>query len=221
MKNKKHLVGYLSGVLVSVIVVLSLLHPSNTELHAHGPMNVGHEKLKCSECHKAAAGTLRQQLQANVNYLLGLREKNVAVGFKKVSNKECLDCHDRETDNHPVYRFVEPKFSKVRAILQPQLCTSCHNEHSAKRVTIDNLFCQHCHSKLSIKEDVLSTTHETLVKQKRWKTCLGCHDYHGNHLMKISEDIKNVFSDKTVKDYFDGASSPYSREKKYKARETS
>ena len=221
MKNKKHLAGYLTGVIISAVIVLGLLHPANTKLHAHGPMNVGHEKLKCGECHKEATGTLRQQLQANTNYLFGFRDNTVTIGYEKVSNKECLNCHDRKTDTHPVYRFVEPKFAKVRAVIQPQVCTSCHNEHSAMRVTIDNLFCQHCHSKLSIKEDVLSTTHEDLVKQKRWDTCLGCHDYHGNHLMKVNEDIDGMLSDETVQEYFKGAESPYSKNKKYKARDAS
>lgn len=217
-KNRKHSRVYITASLISVMVVLVIIYPSNEKLHAHGPMNAGHEELHCVDCHKPAKGTLRQQLQANVKFMFWLRPQIATIGFEKVTNKQCLDCHQRETDNHPIYRFIEPKFAKVRGLLQPQNCSSCHLEHSAKRVTIKNGFCQHCHKKLSIKKDVLSTTHVSLISDKKWQTCLGCHDYHGNHLMTINKNINTIFSEKTINNYFSGTGSLYSKDKKYKTR---
>jgi len=218
VKITKRQMAYSTALVLTAVLAFILLIPSNQNLHAHGPMNVGHEKRKCNDCHELAQGPLRQQLQANVKYLFGFREKPVAMGHQKVSNRQCVTCHERPNDTHPVYRFMEPRFEKVRALLKPQECISCHNEHNAKRVTVDNLFCQHCHTKLSIKKDVLTISHATLVKQKQWKTCLGCHDYHGNHRMTINKEMDNLISERVVLNYFQGATSPYSLQKKYKAK---
>ena len=213
-------VGYALGATVGIILLLILFSPEYTYLHAKGVMNSGHEALQCQDCHTPAAGTFRQQLQANVKYLLGHRTQAVAFGNNPVTNKECVACHERPNDNHPVYRFNEPKYADVRKAIQPQLCTSCHQEHKGKRVTIKIDFCSHCHDALEIKHDPVIPTHAKIVHDKDWSSCLGCHDFHGNHLMKINKLYSNKIIPKIVTDYFAGNDSPYSNKKKYSAKQS-
>ncbi|KAG1658096.1 hypothetical protein GQR58_023141 [Nymphon striatum] len=147
-----------------------------------GPLNTGHEALACNECHEEADGSIRQQIQANLNYLLGAREKHVAFNYESPTNTDCLACHQRENDNHPIYRFNEPRFREAREALSPQHCVSCHQEHKGVRVTSAPDNCKHCHEELIVKEDPLDVSHQQLVDEKRWDTCLQCHDFHGGHV---------------------------------------
>lgn len=163
---------------------------------------------------------MRQQLQANLQYFLGNRDSTVAVGHSPVSNDDCIACHRRPKDNHPVFRFLEPRFSNARRELAPQQCNSCHTEHSGRRVTMEIESCKTCHKKLELKKEPLKVSHKQLIKEKRWKTCLGCHDFHGNHKMKTETDMKKLVSQERIEAYFMGDSSPYSEHKKYKARES-
>ena len=126
--NKRRAIGFLVGITLSVAVLAFLLMPQNIWMISAGPMNTGHEKLDCEECHRAAQGTLRQQLQANMQYLLANRDKSVHITRLPVSNDDCLACHRRPKDNHPVFRFFEPRFKEARQKIQPQYCNSCHKD---------------------------------------------------------------------------------------------
>lgn len=77
--------------------------------------------------------------------------------------------------------------------------------------------CKVCHQKLVIKKDPLDISHSQLIKEKKWSSCLGCHDFHGNHKTKSSESIKKIFTQDQINKYFDGSISPYGKEKFYKA----
>ena len=215
--RKRQYWGYLLAIFIALLILVILQLPGYAWLHAAGPMNSGHEKLSCEDCHQSSAGTLRQQLQANMRYLLGERKEMVAVGFRSVSNRDCIHCHKRPSDNHPVSRFLEPRFKKVRTALAPQNCNSCHREHQGRRVTSAIDICQHCHDELKVKHEKIEPTHQQLVQDKRWPTCLGCHDFHGNHKMKLVTRLNALISEKEVQAYFAGQSSPYSENKKYKA----
>ena len=210
--------AYAIGLLASVVFLGVLLLPGNEALYAHGPMNVGHEDFACEQCHKKATGTVRQQIQANLRYFLGFRERPTEFVFKRVSNQQCLDCHNRPKDNHPVFRFFEPKYSKIRTTLKPHSCVSCHLEHTGKRTTVALGFCRNCHDKLALKKDPVQPSHKKLVKNNNWESCLGCHDYHGNHRMKVKSGFDQRISAQSLQDYFSGAASPYSEQKKYKAK---
>lgn len=100
------------------------------QLRAPGDFNTGHENLTCNECHESADGTIRQQIQSNISYLLGNRETLAVFNLQSPDNKDCLACHNREDDKHPVYRFNEPRFIEARKAIQPQKCVSCHLEHT-------------------------------------------------------------------------------------------
>lgn len=219
-KSIRFYIGFTSGLFVVAVLILTIQTGSRKHNVAPGPMNSGHGSLTCEECHVKSKGTFRQQLQADILYLLGKRVTPVTVGFNHVSNKDCADCHRNPKDHHPVYRFMEPKYTKVRQDIHAQTCNACHLEHHGTRVTIEPGFCSHCHEKLVLKKDPLDTTHKQLVKNKRWKTCLGCHDYHGNYLYKVPKKLIAAISIKKIIGYLHGGQSPYGLYKRYKARKT-
>lgn len=211
-------IGYFVGVFVVLLVITGLFLPQSMILHANGPSNIGHEDLKCADCHKEEVGSLRQRLQANVRFILGLRSQAVSFGLKPVINDECVYCHERPNDRHPVYRFFEPKYKKIQVNIQPQFCTSCHLEHTGRRVTSGMVFCQNCHEKLTLKNDPVTKTHQEIILNKDWESCLGCHDYHGNHKMKVNTKFNNKISKNTIQLYFEYRESPYSKEKFYQVQ---
>jgi len=72
-------IGYIVGCALSVVVLIMLVLPGQGKLHSLGPANTGHEKLRCESCHVKAPGTIRQQLQANIKYFLGLRHNALCI----------------------------------------------------------------------------------------------------------------------------------------------
>jgi len=212
--------GYLIGLIISVLVIGFLSFSDLHHLRSLGPMNTGHKNLACNECHESADGSIRQQIQANLSYLLGQRSAIAAFNFEFPNNKDCLDCHAREDDRHPVYRFNEPRFQQVRNKIKPQYCVSCHKEHTGVRVSSDLEICQYCHEEIEVKDDPLDISHADLIKLKDWDTCLACHDFHGNHVMKTATNTKDMLEQTLIKDYFLGGKDPYSGEKTAKSKET-
>lgn len=216
----KNRLGYAAGLVLGILFVSVLLSEENAAQHSPGPANTGHDKLICSDCHRQAPGSVRQQLQANLKHFLGLRKQQVYFGFNPVGNAYCLDCHDRPEDRHPVQRFNEPRFSEARAKLHPEQCIACHDEHQKTRVTLANTgFCQSCHTEFSLKHDPITVPHQTLAKHQRWETCLGCHDFHGNHKMTVPTDLLQAIPADKIIAYFKGADSPYPGTIRYKAKE--
>ena len=208
---------FIAWVLLIGLLVYSLLSKKNV-LHVRGPMNTGHSQLKCYDCHKPAEGTVRQQVQANVRHWLFMRKKGASFGYLPVNSKDCLDCHSRDNDRHSIYRFEEMRFNHTRKKLKPQNCVSCHREHRGKRATVSINFCSSCHQNLSVKNDPLDVSHAQLIQFRRWNTCLGCHDYHGNHVMKTATKLKNAYSAATIKSYLDGKIGLYSKLLHFKAK---
>ncbi|MDH5219273.1 MAG: cytochrome c3 family protein [Gammaproteobacteria bacterium] len=215
---KQHL-----GITIALTVAIAFGVLSNffygEWLLSPGEMTPGHENLSCKMCHQNAPGSIRQQLQAKTQFWLGNREKDAELGFAQVGNSRCQSCHQRPKDRHPVYRFLEPRFKKVRQELAPQYCASCHREHRAQRVSMSPSACKACHAKLSLKRDPLTITHKSLVEKKQWNTCLGCHDYHGNHALKSPSLILGRIKEQEILEYFGAGDTPYPLPKKYKAKE--
>jgi hypothetical protein len=181
-------------------------------------MNTGHTQLACVSCHRAAPGTLRQQLQANARFWLGLRSTPADFGKRPVENSDCVTCHERPFDRHPVTRFNEPRFASARKHIAPQNCQSCHREHSGVRVTASLGFCENCHAKLKLESDPLDVSHDTLIGQRRWESCLGCHDFHGNHVFTPPREVERVTAAVDLEYYFQGGSSPYPQRLRSQAR---
>jgi hypothetical protein len=47
------------------------------------------------------------------------------------------------------------------------------------------------------------------VRQGRWLTCLGCHDFHGNHVMDARTRVADSLAARQIQRYFEGGPSPY------------
>jgi ferredoxin-NADP reductase/CRP-like cAMP-binding protein len=179
-----------------------------------GPATPGHEKLNCQDCHSETAGTVRQQLQANTQFLIGTRSKSVPFMFEPVVNGTCTTCHSMEDADHAPFMFLEPRYQSVRDNLGAHTCVACHTEHNQQKVSLENtLFCSSCHQAVSIKNDPLDVSHAVLVKKGQWEICMGCHDYHGNHKFKSPLRLANRISNSEVHDYFKQGSSPYGKRK--------
>jgi len=182
-------------------------------------MNRGHETVACDGCHRPAPGTLRQQLQANVRYWLGVRATPADFGRSAVGDAVCLDCHDRPNDRHPVYRFLEPRFVKARQAIAPHHCLSCHAEHRGQRVTQPDIgYCVQCHRETRLRKDPLDMPHDRLIALKQWDSCLGCHDFHGNHIYRVPVEAERTVPADRIRGYFTGGPSPYGNTLHYQAR---
>ncbi|MEE9322644.1 MAG: hypothetical protein V3U76_19540 [Granulosicoccus sp.] len=68
-----------------------------------------------------------------------------------------------------------------------------------------------------LKKDPVDIPHKDLIDSERWYTCLGCHDFHGNHVMQTETIVDKALPEETIDDYFGGRKSPYSSKKKYLA----
>jgi hypothetical protein len=211
--------AYLFGIFVVLTGLALVIIPQSSRFAAKGPANTGHEKLACTDCHKEAPGTMRQQLQAKVQFHLGQRETNPAFGHERVGNEQCMDCHVREQDAHPAHRFLEPRFKEARHLLGAESCASCHREHKGVRVTMAPTSCSTCHQDLALKHDPLDVSHRELIAKAQWSTCLGCHDYHGNHKRLTQHKLEDAYDTKAILDYLAGGTSPYGKDLKFPTRQ--
>lgn len=215
-RKRQHL-AFLLGIGLGLAGLLFL--SQRDRFHIRGPMNTGHEDLKCSACHKDAPGTARQQIQANLQFVLGKRQNSADFIHAPVSNKECLECHERPNDNHPVYRFLEPRFLKARQALGPDRCLSCHAEHNGQRVTLtDTGYCRNCHKNTKLRKDPVDVPHDRLIALKLWDSCLGCHDFHGNHIRQPAKSVEKIIPPEKITAYFNGGLSPYGEQRHHPAK---
>lgn len=218
--------GYMLGVFFSIVLLLLLSLSTLHYFRMPGALHYGHETLLCHECHQQAKGSFRQQIQANLRYFLGWRSTSVAFNFVVPDNRDCLACHEREDDHHPVYRFNEPRFSQARKAIQPQQCQSCHQQHKEVMFTAEVQNCRYCHQEMQLKDDPLVmsdvASHTDLIEQKQWPSCLACHDFHGNHVMKVPVNEKMMIDAKALNRYLAGKanSDPYATKKITPAKET-
>jgi cytochrome c553 len=208
------LVVTLPVVAASVAV---LAKPSLKQVLAHGPIQVGHESTECTDCHRREDASLRQQIQANIQFALGNRENSVDFGYLPVTSSDCLDCHERPNERHPIYRFREPRFSEAVEIVNATSCLGCHTEHTGQRSFSDVGVCGACHGDLKLLNDPVDVPHETLVRDKKWQTCLGCHDFHGNHIYKAPKLLIEAAPVQDIVDYLAAGESPYGMGKLYEA----
>jgi len=220
-KRKKQFTGICVGLLLSALSYAVLSMPVNEKFLTLGPENTGHEELACEDCHTKAPGTVFQQIQANFMYLIGQRNNPADFGYLEVDTKKCQGCHDRPNDRHPVFRFEEPGYNDAREVIEVTECETCHLEHNGARVTLpinEATFCSNCHDDLVVNNDPLDISHEQLIAEEKWATCLQCHDFHGNHMMHTAEEMKDTISIDQLLEYFNGEDSPYSDKKKYSAK---
>jgi hypothetical protein len=212
-----------AGLTVFILAVVAALglsfdSPVNRIL-APGVMTPGHENISCRACHKPAPGTIRQQIQANLRYWVGLRAEGADFGNAPVTATACASCHVRKADTHPTYRFKEPRFLDAVNRLDARDCLTCHIEHRDRRVLAKADECQLCHDRLVVKNDPLDAPHRTLISNADWASCLGCHDYHGNHERKAQTAFADRYSRSAIDSYMGDGPSPYGKAKKEKAKQ--
>jgi hypothetical protein len=218
--SRVRLGAYILGAVLALAAVAVTLASGGDQLHAKGPPNTGHETLDCADCHLPAPGDVRQQLQAKVQYRLGMRSSDVSVGHVPVANAQCVSCHAREEDVHPVHRFLEPRFADARLTLGVTECASCHQEHTGVRVTMPTGACASCHAELDLKQDPLDVPHSELTATGQWTSCLGCHDFHGNHRRTTQTQLADAYTSAAIMAYFDGGPSPYGTDLKFTTKDT-
>jgi len=208
------------GLTLGAVAALAVLL---TPLHFHflnpGPMTPGHDAVSCVSCHPASPGTTRQQIQANLHYLLGLRKTSVAFAFQAPTVAVCQGCHSQPDDTHPLHRVSEPRFADALKSVAANTCLGCHQEHRGKRVSSGGEFCSACHDDLNLRNDPLDVSHRTLVAQQQWSTCLGCHDYHGNHARQVQKKLADAYDVEAIQSYLADGPDPYARAKRHPARE--
>lgn len=217
-KSQLRNVALVFALPVAAIGALSIATDNFSEIVAHGKIQQGHSEIDCSGCHTNGQGTIRQQLQANVSYAIGKRASNVNFGYQPVTSDQCLNCHERPNERHPIYRFNEPRFAEVRQKLNVNSCLGCHSEHEDARVSVSESVCSNCHDDLVLKNDPIDVSHSQLVEDKAWSSCLGCHDFHGNHLRDVQESVVDALNIDVIKLYFKNGTDPYGSSKSYKAR---
>ncbi|MEX2570249.1 MAG: hypothetical protein WD737_03020 [Gemmatimonadota bacterium] len=208
---------YVLAAVVPILALGVLVMPGRERLRAAGPANTGHEQLDCAQCHTAADGTVRQQVQANARHLIGLRASGAAFLHNPVENEDCTACHQNDDDRHPVYRFNEPRFAEVRATVAPQNCVSCHAEHTGRRVTAEATVCSNCHVDMEIREDPIEPSHAQLALREDWPSCLQCHDFHGNHVRDTPQRLDDAPSTAEVLRYLAGGPPIYGDQVRFPA----
>lgn len=196
---------------------LALTSPEAQGWLAHGPIQSGHAQVDCAGCHEASPGTLRQQIQANVHFALGLRPDSADFGKAAVTSETCLSCHDRPNERHPIYRFREPRFMDALQIVAADSCLGCHSEHRNARVDSEMGVCRACHDDLEMKNDPLDRPHADLVAAKQWGSCLGCHDFHGNHVFEPPKRMASRIPEAGIRAYLGSGPTPYGTRKLYEA----
>lgn len=211
--STRKLIAYSLGLVAAGSVAAYISRPKAAAFRAPGILLAAHAELECSGCHRPAPGTLRQQLSANARWLVGLRSTPADLGALDVDTTACLGCHQRAGDRHPVFRFFEPRFSEARAALGAHRCTGCHLEHTGQRVTTGADLCRSCHADLKVAQDPIDTPHSVLAKSERFDTCLGCHDFHGNHRRNTPTRLDQAVSSDEIERYFAGGPSPFGEEK--------
>ncbi|WP_412550237.1 cytochrome c3 family protein [Shimia sp. MIT910701] len=197
---------------------LALTQSKTQTALAHGPLIAAHDGVACVACHSKTPGTVRQQVQAQVRYVLGLRETPVDFGYAAVQSDQCLDCHARPNERHPIYRFREPRFGEAVQQVAARSCLGCHTEHRPEIVTAQPTLCQACHGDLEVKNDPVDTPHVTLVAQDNWDSCLGCHDFHGNHAFKAPSKLAEALPAQAIWAYFEGGADPFGSPKLFEGK---
>lgn len=199
--------------------LIFLFTEKDDEFFSTGTIQHAHQDLVCADCHVESKGTVRQQIQANVKYALGKREHPADFGFQDVTSVQCLTCHERPNDRHPIYRFREPRFVDAIAEIDATSCLGCHSEHVNEKVSTGIEFCSACHQELEVKDDPIDVAHTQLIENEQWNTCLGCHDFHGNHRRETQVNVDDRFLDGDIKDYFAAGKSPYGNDLFYEAED--
>jgi len=210
-------IGLAAALPVALLSVVILASGSGESLISQGPIQAGHADVGCIQCNLPAPGSIRQQMQQNVRYLVGATQNHADFGYQPVTSEGCLACHQRPNERHPIYRFREPRFQVAVGEINATTCLGCHSEHRDERVAVEPVFCKSCHAELTLKLDPLDVTHDQLIARKDWASCLGCHDFHGNHRAAVPIRRLDALKLDALLAYLKNGTDPYANEKIYQA----
>ncbi len=200
------------GVFLTLTLLAVFQSPGQEQFLSPGGDHEMHEEMACDQCHQPAAGSVRQQVQANVHHWLGFRNEGASFVTDPVESDDCLACHKMPKNLHPQHRFVHSEYFDLRETLGLHQCMGCHDHHSAVNVVHSMEFCMNCHQVWGDKKDTIEPRHQTLIAEERWDTCLQCHDFHGNHDYEWPTVLTNGYSIDQVQSYLDGkAPAPYGK----------
>jgi hypothetical protein len=202
-----------SGIALLALISL-MMWPDAAWLQAAGKPTPGHEDLQCTACHVPAEGTLRQQIQASLRFLLGLRANPAPIGNAPVTNESCFGCHDRPTERHPLSELGHLRYKHAQEKHNVENCTGCHQEHHGVRITAPQTICSNCHSTSVVENDPITPNHATLFAKNEWDNCVRCHDFHGNHSMASGDydyptTLEEGVTRKAVNDYYGAGKRAY------------
>ena len=211
------LISVISLLPMAALAAVVLSAPGAMTMIAHGPLQEGHVGITCDQCHTPGPGSVRQQVQAKLRYAVGMRQTPVDFGYREVQSEQCLSCHERSNERHPIYRFREPRFAEAVRDTGADSCLGCHGEHDGHRLTAATTVCQACHGDLVMKNDPLDVPHVTLVATRNWDSCMGCHDFHGNHRFTPPKRLADQLPQDGIRAYLRDGPSPYGTEKIFEA----
>jgi len=180
--------AYRLGGVLGVLALVLMLLPGFASWHQSGPDNPGHEDFKCGDCHSPASGYF---------------------GYGPVTNDHCLSCHENPDDRHPLAQSAKAEFVKARQAANIQRCVDCHDQHRGRRITAAITVCKNCHQETAVEDDPVDIPHTRLIEQSNWVSCLGCHDFHGNHDFKPPTTVAQQLSEQEILRYFETGESPY------------
>ena len=207
--NPEQQSAYRWGLIVALIGGVLLVIPGSEDWHAAGPHNTGHTKTDCGECHAPAPGNFAGQALTNMLHVVGIADSATPFIYTPAGNDQCLACHENPDDRHPVAKFMKAEFAAARDAAAVQYCLSCHQQHLGVRVTVTPRVCRNCHEETALGDDPVDISHTTLISEQRWETCLGCHDFHGNHERTVPDRMSQALTEEQIRQYFDGGESPY------------
>jgi hypothetical protein len=64
------------------------------------------------------------------------------------------------------------------------------------------------------RERLADFSHQAVTNEN----CLGCHDFHGNHIMKTKKTVEQIIPADKIRAYFQGGESPYGINRHFKAK---
>ncbi len=149
----------------------------------------------CLDCHRTGSAWSRKHLGRKAAEMDCLschhphgsdsRLMQRAVQHEPFSQKQCSNCHDRDTQSSDVclgcHQDTLPSFNHIHSHLgiagAGNACTTCHNPHTGDRqgllpANVGNV-CRDCHSA------TFDTRDRMLHKHPGWNNCTDCHDLHG------------------------------------------
>ena len=64
----------------------------------------------------------------------------------------------------------------------------------------------------------MNIPHDRLIAEEKWESCLGCHDFHGNHVFEPPTRVQAMIPGAAIRAYFHQGAGPYGTFKHFEAK---